>query len=230
MKKEATAYVLLSGGQDSFACLIWALQEFEQVETVSIDYGQKHKNEIQFARNVAKHFNVKHSLYQIGDFLKSIADSSLLSDSDHNQQHVVKKNLPASFVPNRNGLFLTIISNHAFRLGEEQLHLVTGTCETDFSGYPDCRDNYIKAKQLELSLGLDAPVSIYTPLMWKNKADTFKIAYDAHLLNEMNELTLTCYNGVEYLHEWGRGCAECPSCKLRMNGYEEFVEKYLGLG
>lgn len=217
------AYVLLSGGQDSFVCLVWALQNFEQAEAVSINYGQRHQKELYYASLIADNLNVKHTTYDIGDFLKRISDSSLLSHGDHNKTHKIAGNLPASFVPNRNGLFLTIIANHAYRNNEKKINLVTGTCETDFSGYPDCRDNYIKAKSVELSLGLDRPVDIYTPLMWKNKAETFAMANDAGKLKELIELTLTCYNGDESLNQWGRGCGTCPSCNLRRKGYQEFL-------
>jgi 7-cyano-7-deazaguanine synthase len=221
-KYSETAYVLLSGGQDSFVCLVWALQNFEAVETVSIDYGQRHIRELAYAAKIAAHFEVRHTSYDIGNFLKAIAESTLFGEGDHSQSHPAAANLPASFVPNRNGLFLTIISNHAFRNGGQRINLVTGTCETDFSGYPDCRDNYIKAKAVELSLGLDRPVTIYTPLMWKNKAQIFAMAYDAGKIKELLDFTLTCYDGNEHMNEWGRGCGQCPACQLRKKGFEEF--------
>lgn len=221
-KQPEKAYVLLSGGQDSFISLEWALQSFENVEAVSIDYGQSHSKELVYASKIAKHFNVKHTIYDTGKFLNSITVSTLLNKGNHNLKHQLAEHLPASFVPNRNGIFLTLISNHAFNNGEKNIHIVIGTCETDYSGYPDCRDNYIKAKQLELSLGLDKPVYIYTPLMWKNKAQTFEMAKNAGKLKELIELTLSCYNGVETLSEWGRGCGKCPACILRIKGYEEF--------
>ncbi|MBP8782534.1 MAG: 7-cyano-7-deazaguanine synthase QueC [Paludibacteraceae bacterium] len=217
------AYILLSGGQDSFVCLIWALQHFSEVEAVSIAYNQRHAKEIEYAKKIAAHFNVPHFTYDIGSFMSSIAESSLLNSSNHNTQHAQASHLPASFVPNRNGLFLTIIANHAFKQETKHIHLVTGTCETDYSGYPDCRDNYIKAKATELSLGLDISVSIHTPLMWKTKAETFAMAHEAGKLNELIQLTLTCYNGEETMHPWGYGCGECPSCVLRKKGYEEFL-------
>jgi 7-cyano-7-deazaguanine synthase len=221
-KDNTTAYLLLSGGQDSFVCLVWALQHFEKVETISVSYHQKHAKELEYAVRISEHFGVKHTVYDIGDFMTSIAQSSLLGDDNHNANHAQASNLPASFVPNRNGLFLTIIANHAFKNNEKRIELVTGTCETDFSGYPDCRDSYIKAKEVELSLGLDRPVTIHTPLMWKNKAEAFRMAYEAGKLKELIEITLTCYNGNETLHVWGRGCGECPACRLRKNGFEEF--------
>jgi 7-cyano-7-deazaguanine synthase len=222
MKIKETAYLLLSGGQDSFVCLVWALENFASVEAVSVRYGQRHNRELDYAARIAAHFCVPHTIYDIGTFISSLTESTLLNTGDHNAQHSLNEKLPASFVPNRNGIFLTIISNHAYRRGDKRINLVTGTCETDFSGYPDCRDNYIKAKAIELSLGLDRPVNIFTPLMWKNKAETFQMAHKAGKLKELIELTLTCYNGVEKLNEWGRGCGECPACKLRKKGYEEF--------
>jgi 7-cyano-7-deazaguanine synthase len=222
-KKTEKAYVLLSGGQDSFVCLMWALQHFDQVEAVSVNYGQRHSLELHYAALVASHFGVRHTVYDIGNFIKSMTDSTLLNAGDHNLSHAMASHLPASFVPNRNGIFLTIISNHAYKSNEPRINLVTGTCETDFSGYPDCRDAYIKAKALELSLGLDRPVNIFTPLMWINKAQTFQIAWEAGKLKELIELTLSCYNGDEELNKWGRGCGECPACKLRQKGFEEFM-------
>jgi 7-cyano-7-deazaguanine synthase len=216
------AYVLLSGGQDSFVCLIWAMQNFKTVEAVSIDYGQRHSKELTYASKIAEHFGVKHTIYDIGDFFSKLTISSLLSNQDHNKSHKLAKSLPASFVPNRNGIFLTIISNHAFNQNEKKIHIVIGACETDYSGYPDCRSVYINAKQKELSLGLDCQVKIFTPLMKKDKSRIFEMAHKAGKIKEIIEMTLTCYNGEEKLNEWGRGCGECPACKLRKRGFEEY--------
>jgi 7-cyano-7-deazaguanine synthase len=221
-QKTDKAYILLSGGQDSFVCLLWALERFATVEAVTIEYGQSHLIELEYAKRIADHFNIRHTVYYIGDFLKNLSTSSLLNKANHNTHHQQSDTLPASFVPNRNGLFLTIISSHAFGQNSKRIELITGTCETDFSGYPDCRDSYIKSKEVELSLGLDRPVTIHTPLMWKTKAQTFELAQIEGKLKELIELTLTCYNGIELLNEWGRGCGECPSCLLRKKGYEEF--------
>jgi len=181
--------------------------------------------ETRYAQNIAHKFNVPLYLYDIGDFLKKIADSTLLNPGDHNKAHLHSCNLPASFIPNRNGLFLTIASNHAFRNDEYHIHLVTGTCQTDYSGYPDCRDKFIKAKAKELTLGLDRPVSIHTPLMFKTKAETFAMAYKADKLQGLIEGTMTCYNGIETLNAWGRGCGNCPACQLRRKGFEEFLKR-----
>ena len=222
-KIHEKAYVLLSGGQDSFVTLIWAQANFDTVETVSIKYNQRHSSELFYASQVAEHFKAKHIIYDIGTFFNLLSNSSLLQDLDHNTSHPQSDNLPSSFVPNRNGVFLTVIANHAFLQNEKRINLLTGTCETDFSGYPDCRDTYIKAKTIELSLGLDRPVNIYTPLMWKNKAQIFEMASKAGKLNELIQLTLSCYNGVEIMNEWGRGCGNCPACNLRKKGYEEFL-------
>lgn len=222
--EQHTAYVLLSGGQDSFVSLIWAMRNFQSVEAVSIAYQQQHNKELAYASRIAEKYNVKHFVYNIDNFFRQLTVSSLLGGNDHNQKHQLADALPASFVPNRNGIFLTIIATHAYRYRPSQIHLVTGVCQTDYSGYPDCRDNYIRTKALELSLGLDVPVYIHTPLMWKNKAETFEMANEMGVLNDLIENTLSCYNGVETLHPWGRGCDNCPACRLRKNGYENFLK------
>lgn len=220
------AYVLLSGGQDSFVCTLWAKDKFKILEAISIAYNQSHKIELDYAKKIAAHFGIEHAIYDIKDFFSSIAASSLLSDGNHSTKHPNAENLPASFIPNRNGIFFTIAASHAFRNNEKHIHLVTGVCETDFSGYPDCREDYIKAKARELSLGMDCQVEIHTPLMRLDKAGTFELAHKAGKLKELNKLTMTCYNGTEKMNEWGRGCGECPSCRLRKKGYEEFLRKF----
>jgi 7-cyano-7-deazaguanine synthase len=222
---EGKAYILLSGGQDSFVSLLWAMHNFRETEAVSLHYSQSHKKELKYASHIAKQFKLAHTVYDIGNFFNITTISSLLVNGDHNELHQLAKHLPASFVPNRNGIFLTVAANHAYKKGEKHLHLVIGACETDFSGYPDCRNSYIQAKQLELSLGLDRPVSIHTPLMWKSKAQIFEMAEKFGKLKELVKLTLTCYNGIETLNDWGRGCKECPACMLRIKGYEEFKNK-----
>jgi 7-cyano-7-deazaguanine synthase len=219
------AYILLSGGQDSFVSILWAKDKFKVLEAISIAYNQSHKIEIEYAKKIAVYFHIEHTIYDIGDFFNSIAASSLLDESDHNARHLNAEHLPASFIPNRNGIFFTIAASHAFRKNEKHINLVTGVCETDYSGYPDCRNDYIRAKAKELSLGLDCRVEIHTPLIWLKKSETFELAHKAGKLKELNELTMTCYNGTEKLNEWGRGCGECPSCKLREKGYQEFKRK-----
>ncbi|MCX7985997.1 MAG: 7-cyano-7-deazaguanine synthase QueC [Bacteroidales bacterium] len=224
--EKTKAYVLLSGGQDSFVSLIWAMQNFESIEAVSVSYRQLHSKELLYAGRLTEKYKVPHFIYDIDNFFQQLTVSSLLNGENHNQTHQLSSELPASFVPNRNGIFLTIVATHAFRYRHKQIHLVTGVCQTDFSGYPDCRDNYIRTKALELSLGLDLPVYIHTPLMWKNKAETFKMAEEMGVLDDLIENTLSCYNGIETLHPWGRGCENCPACRLRKNGYESFIKIY----
>jgi 7-cyano-7-deazaguanine synthase len=221
--KMNKAYVLLSGGQDSFVCILWAREKFATLEAISIAYNQSHKVEIDYAKKIAAHFGIEHTIYDIKDFFSSIAASSLLNSGDHNIKHENAPDLPASFIPNRNGIFLTIAASHAFGKNEKNINLVTGACETDYSGYPDCRLNYMKIKAEELSLALDCHVEIHTPLMSLSKAQTFELAHKSDHLKELKELTMTCYDGVEKMNEWGRGCGECPACKLRRKGYEEFV-------
>lgn len=220
---EQNSYLLLSGGQDSFACLLWAKKRFKNIYPLVIDYGQKHKKEISFAKKIIKKFNLPYKEVKIGNLLKNFSHSSLLNSNINIQsQHKIANDLPSSFVANRNGIFLTLLSNYAFSNGEEEIHLITGACQTDYSGYPDCRHSFVQAKAIELSFSLDRVVNIHTPLMWKTKADTFQIANQSGHLKEMIDLTLTCYNGVTKTNEWGLGCGNCPSCQLRKKGFEDF--------
>lgn len=223
-KINQKAFVLLSGGQDSFVSLLWAINNFNEVEAVTIKYNQTHKKEIDYARNIAKKFGIPHYLYDIDNFFKVLSTSSLLGEGSHNNKHSLDSQLPASFVPGRNGIFLSILAIHAYSRSIDNLNLVIGVNQVDFSGYPDCRDNYIKAKQIELSLGLNRQVIIYTPLIYLSKAEIFLIADEYGKLKELIEYTLTCYNGVEEMNEWGRGCGNCPACIIRKNGYEEFLK------
>ena len=226
-KKAGKAFILLSGGQDSFACLLWAEEQFREREALSIDYGQRHIKEVKYAQEIARRLSVPHTVYAAGDLLKATATSSLLGkEESHNRSHVATESLPASFVPNRNGLLLSIAASHAYRQKERPIHLVIGACETDYSGYPDCRDTYLKAKAVELSLGLDCPVYIHAPLMWINKAGVFAMIRDGGRLEEVREWTLTCYDGEETLHPWGRGCGACPACRLRKNGFATFSKTH----
>lgn len=217
------AYVLVSGGQDSFVSLLWALRNFERVEALSLHYGQRHDDEIVFAEALCKKYRTEHAVYDLGGFLKSLSSSALLNaTSPIGEKHPDSPALPASFVPNRNGLFLTVAASHAFGKKERPIHLVIGACETDYSGYPDCRDAYLKAKAVELSLGLDASVSIHAPLMWKSKAETFAMAESYGELDALLWETLSCYNGSRRKNDYGLGCGECPACRLREKGWVEY--------
>jgi len=223
-KLKHKAFVLLSGGQDSFVSLMWAKDNFTLVEAITIKYNQTHEKEIDYAIEIAKTFEIPHYLYDIKDFFNVLSISSLTGQGNHDQSHPLDSNLPASFVPGRNGIFLTILALHAYSRCSNNLNLVIGVNQVDFSGYPDCRDNYIKAKQIELTLGLNRDVVIHTPLIYLKKAEIFLLAEEYGKLNELIELTLSCYNGVEKMNPWGRGCGICPSCQIRKKGYEEFLK------
>ena len=224
------AMVLFSGGQDSTTCLAWALEQFPRIETVGFDYGQKHKIELDcrtpileavkgFKTSWAKKLGEDHmvDLTTLGE----ISETALTKDMEI---QMLDNSLPNTFVPGRNLIFLTFAAVMAYRRGLR--HLVTGVCETDYSGYPDCRDDTIKAMQLALNLGMEARFVLHTPLMWMDKAETWQLAEELGG-NEFVELekehTHTCYNGDRSTrHEWGYGCAKCPACELRKQGYEEF--------
>jgi 7-cyano-7-deazaguanine synthase len=221
------AIVLFSGGQDSTACLAWALERYARVETVGFDYGQRHRIELTCRRRVraelaasfprwAERLGPDH-LLDLG-LLGQISDTAL---TDERAIELQANGLPNTFVPGRNLLFLTFAAALAYRRGASVL--VGGMCETDYSGYPDCRDNTLKATQVALSLGLAVPMTIETPLMWLDKADTWALteALGGPALTDLVVAhTHTCYLGVRgQRHDWGHGCGECPACRLRAGGY-----------
>ena len=222
--KTYKAVVIFSGGQDSTTCLYWAINNkvrFDEVEAITFDYGQKHSVEIEQSKSICKKEKIKQTIIDIS-FLDTIVESALTSNGDVNQLN--EKGLPASFVPNRNQIFITMAHSYAQKVGAE--FLIGGMCETDFSGYPDCRREFIDAVQLTSNIGSDSDIEILTPLMYLDKAETFKMAKDIGYLKEIVELSHTCYNGVrEELHEWGYGCGDCPACELREKGLKEFKNK-----
>lgn len=224
------ALVLLSGGQDSAACLAWALERYDRVETVGFDYGQRHAVEMQARLKVRE--GMMRVLPQWADRLMSdhvvdltgygrIADSALTT---RRAIEMDARGLPTTFVPGRNLIFLTAAAALADRRGLGVL--VGGMCETDFSGYPDCRDETIQAMSRALSLGLDRPVPIETPLMHLNKAQTWALAHrigGQALVDVIVEDSHTCYRGERSKrHDWGYGCGDCPACKLRAAGWREW--------
>lgn len=217
MKK---AVVIFSGGQDSTTCLYWAKKNFDEVEAITFNYGQNHLIELECSKKICKKTNVKQTIIDIS-FLNTIVESALTSNRDVNKLN--DKGLPDSFVPNRNQLFITLAHSYAQKIGAKSL--VTGTCETDFSGYPDCRRVFIDSIEKSSNLGSESNIEILTPLMYLDKAQTFELAY---LLDCFDEIILdshTCYNGDrEHLHEWGYGCDNCPACELRKKGYNEFTK------
>jgi 7-cyano-7-deazaguanine synthase len=230
MTDPRRALVLFSGGQDSTACLAWALERFAHVETIGFDYGQRHAVELdcRLAVRAQLHAQFPHWAQRLGDdhvidlsLLGQISDTALTREREIEMQ---AGGLPNTFVPARNLLFFTFAATVAYRRGLTVL--VGGMCETDFSGYPDCRDNTLKALQVALSLGLDAPMTIETPLMWLTKAQTWALTNQLGgkaLTDLVVEHSHTCYLGDRtQRHAWGYGCGLCPACDLRRRGHEEW--------
>jgi 7-cyano-7-deazaguanine synthase len=224
------ALVLFSGGQDSATCLAWALERFSHVETIGFDYGQRHKVELEcraaFRTDIATRF--PHWAPKLGedhtlklDALAAVSDTALTRQTEIAMQ---ENGLPNTFVPGRNLIFLTFAAALAYRRGLR--HIVTGVCETDFSGYPDCRDDTIKALQVALNLGMEQRFVLHTPLMWIDKAETWRLAErlgGTALVDSIVEDTHTCYLGDRaHRHAWGYGCGTCPACELRAKGYREY--------
>lgn len=216
------ALVIFSGGQDSTTCLGWAKNRFAEVRALCFFYGQKHEVEIGQARLIAESLEVP--LHEVDiSFYRDLVHSALTqSDGDMNQQHEDNENLPASFVPNRNALFTLLAHSWAQTTGAG--HLVAGFCQTDYSGYPDCREPFVNAVMQALNLGSDQNITMHTPLMHLTKAQTFELAEAEGVLELVVKESHTCYNGVETMNPWGRGCGDCPACELRRRGYEEFTQ------
>jgi len=215
MLNKEKAVVVFSGGQDSTTCLFWAKQQFAEVEVVTFDYGQRHKLEIECAAAIAKDLGVQQTVLDMS-LLNQLAPNALTRD-DVEITHE-EGELPSTFVDGRNLLFLSFAAIMAKQKGAR--HLVTGVCETDFSGYPDCRDSFVKSMNVTLNLSMDYPFVIHTPLMWLDKAATWKMADELGAFDYVRERTLTCYNGVI-----GDGCGECPACKLRKAGLDRYIEE-----
>lgn len=219
---DAPALVLFSGGQDSTTCLFWAKQNFQRVEALGFDYGQKHHVELEQARLIAERADVP---FHVMDLRGLLSGSALTEHAkDVSARHERDPDLPASFVPGRNALFLTLAASQAYLRGIHDL--VGGMCQTDYSGYPDCRRVFIDAQQTTLSLALGQDVRIHTPLMYLTKAETWKLAHDLGVLDVVRDFSHTDYNGnrSEY-HEWGYGRLDNPASVLRARGYEEAKAK-----
>ena len=234
MERERSegALVLFSGGQDSTTCLAWALDRFGRVETVGFDYGQRHGVEL------ACREPIRAALREFPgwggrldeDHLIEVRVLGQISETALTQETAIEmgaSGLPTSFVPGRNLLFLTLAAAIAYR--RNLRHLVGGMCETDFSGYPDCRDDTIKAMQLALNLGMDRRFVLHTPLMWRDKTETWALAAQlggARLVDLVREATHSCYLGDRTVrHDWGYGCGTCPACELRAAGYHRWEAK-----
>ncbi|WP_226641863.1 7-cyano-7-deazaguanine synthase QueC [Mesobacillus subterraneus] len=213
--KNEKAVVVFSGGQDSTTCLFWAMKEFGEVEAVTFDYNQRHRTEIQCAKEIARELGIKHHVLDMS-LLNQLAPNAL-TRSDIEVKGGEDGNLPSTFVPGRNLLFLSFAGVLASQVNAK--HIITGVCETDFSGYPDCRDQFIKSMNVTLNLSMDQNFVIHTPLMWLNKAQTWKLANDLDAFEYIRTRTLTCYNGII-----ADGCGICPACQLRKKGLDEYLE------
>ena len=219
---NAAALVLFSGGQDSTTCLYWAKQRFQRVEAIGFDYGQKHRVELEQARLIARQAETPFTVFDIQGTLSGSALTE--HDKDVSDQHEKNAELPASFVPARNALFLTLAAGHAYN--REIADLVGGMCQTDYSGYPDCRRVFVDAMQTSLSLATEVDLRIHTPLMYLTKAETWKLAKDLDVLEIVRDLSHTDYNGDRSEHhEWGYGKLDNPASQLRAKGYEEAQAK-----
>ena len=217
-KPNNKALVVLSGGQDSTTCLFWAKKEFKEVYAISFNYGQKHQHETAIAQSIAERAGVSVKLMDIY-FISQIATNCSLTDSSIKMdEEKPEGSFPNTFVPGRNLFFLSIAAVYARSLGIRDI--VTGVSQTDFSGYPDCRDSFIKSLNVSLNLAMDEQFVLHTPLMWKDKAETWEMADNLGVFDIVRNETLTCYNGVV-----GDGCGHCPACLLRKKGLEMYLEK-----
>jgi len=228
-----TALVLFSGGQDSTVCLAWALERFARVETVGFDYGQRHAVELDVRPGIRELIAALKPEWKMRlgedhviklDALAAISDTALTRET---AIEIADNGLPTTFVPGRNLIFFAFAGALAYRRGAR--HIVAGMCETDYSGYPDCRDDTVKAMQVALGLGLDRRIAIHTPLMWVDKAGTFAMAETIAgqpFLDVVVEDTHSCYVGDRtHWHDWGFGCGSCPACQLRAQGYATFMSR-----
>jgi len=215
MKYDEKALVVFSGGQDSTTCLFWAKENFKEVIALSFSYGQRHANEVDIAREIAEDAGVEWHCMDAG-FISSLSHNSLTDMSISVDKEKPSDSLPNTFVPGRNMFFISIAAVFARERGIR--HIVTGVSQTDFSGYPDCRDNFIKSLNVTINLAMEEQFVIHTPLMWRDKAQVWALSDELGVFDLVREKTITCYNGVV-----GDGCGECPSCRLRKKGLDEYL-------
>lgn len=219
MKNKKQALVIFSGGQDSTTCLFWAKKRYDEVIALSFDYGQRHRKELDCAGSIAKEYGVEHHILDL-HLLNELAPNSLTRNEIPVDSDAPEEGTPNSFVDGRNMVFLTYAAIFAKQRGITDL--VTGVSQSDFSGYPDCRDIFIKSLNTTLNLAMDYEFDIHTPLMWIDKQETWALADELGVLEVIRDKTLTCYNGI-----MGDGCGSCPACKLRKKGYDRYMyEKY----
>ncbi|MDR2232138.1 MAG: 7-cyano-7-deazaguanine synthase QueC [Tannerella sp.] len=212
-----SALVLFSGGQDSTVCLYWALQHFVHVEAVCFKYGQRHEIEVEIAQRIAQKANVPLRIIH-AEMISRLSDNALTNPLTIMDREQTTDEPPNTFVPGRNLLFLSIAAIVARE--KHIFDLVTGVSQTDFSGYPDCRESFIKSLNTTLNLAMDEEFVIHTPLMWKNKKDVWQLANELGIFDLVKNETITCYNGIP-----AAGCGECPACLLRNNGLIQFEEE-----
>ena len=210
------ALVVFSGGQDSTTCLYWAKKHFTEVHALCFYYGQKHALEVEVARSIAQQANVHFDLMDVS-FISTLAHNSLTDSSITMDQEKPAAGPPNTFVPGRNLFFMSIAAVYARERNIR--HLVTGVSQTDFSGYPDCRDSFIRSLNVTLNLAMDEQFVIHTPLMWIDKCETWALADQLGVLDLVRHETLTCYNGIK-----GQGCGHCPACQLRNEGLKQYLE------
>jgi len=212
------AVIVFSGGQDSTTCLIQALTQYDEVHCLTFDYGQRHREEIAVAQQLCQKFGVTAHKVMDVSLLNELAVSSLTRDNiPVPPAKSGEGGLPNTFVPGRNILFLTLASIYAYQVRAQTV--ITGVCETDFSGYPDCRDEFVRALNKAVELGMDYALRIATPLMWLNKAETWALADYYEQLELIKRDTLSCYNGIK-----GSGCGHCDACSLRAKGLNHYLE------
>ena len=219
---NSRALVVLSGGQDSTTCLFWAKKHFKEVYALSFLYGQKHAHEVSLAEAIAREAGVRFDKMDVG-FIGQLGHNALTDPSLPMDSEKPAGGPPNTFVPGRNLFFLGITAVYARERGIR--HLVTGVSQTDYSGYPDCRDSFIRSFNVSLNLAMDEQFVIHTPLMWLDKCQTWALADELGVLDLVRNRTLTCYNGVP-----GDGCGHCPACKLRRQGLEQYLEEKELLG
>ncbi|MBP5474376.1 MAG: 7-cyano-7-deazaguanine synthase QueC [Bacteroidales bacterium] len=217
MTYDEKALVVFSGGQDSTTCLFWAKREFREVMALSYRYGQKHVKEVELAHAIAEKAGVEHVIIDV-PLIGQLGHNSLTDTSMEIEKSKPQDGLPSTFVPGRNLFFLSIAAVRAREMGIR--HLVTGVSQTDYSGYPDCHDAFIKSLNVTLNLAMDYQFVIHTPLMWIDKAQTWALANELGVLDLVRNETLTCYNGII-----GDGCGHCPACQLRREGLEKYLKE-----
>lgn len=210
------ALIVFSGGQDSTTCLFWAKRHFKKVVALSFLYGQKHQKEVELAREIARKAEVEFEVMDVS-FIGTLGSNSLTDASIAMDEEKPMNSFPNTFVPGRNLFFLSIAVVHARERGIN--HIVTGVSQTDFSGYPDCRDAFVKSLNVTLNLAMDEQFVLHTPLMWMDKAQTWALADELEVLELIRHETLTCYNGIP-----GDGCGHCPACTLRREGLENYFK------